>query len=149
MRIVQVMEESLLWQVLALQLYGVRMGVIYFDSHSRDINGFPSPIGTSALLKFTSVSKNDVTNCQSLRKMISLSKAHYIKSLKEKSTLRKKRLQSLRRKSKRVLITSVLFGIGPCISGLFRYLRKIRTKLKLARYFITWFIVLTENSIFA
>ena len=26
-----------------------------FDSHSRDINGFPSPIGTSVLLKFGSV----------------------------------------------------------------------------------------------
>ena len=25
-----------------------------FDSHSRDINGFPSPIGTSVLLKFGS-----------------------------------------------------------------------------------------------
>ena len=49
----------------------------------------------------------------------------------------------------RVFFTSVLFAIGTCISGLFRYLGKISTNLKLARYLITWFVVLTENSIFA
>ena len=30
-------------------------GCYLFDSHSRDINGFPSPIGTSVLLKFGSI----------------------------------------------------------------------------------------------
>ena len=30
-------------------------GCYFFDSHSRDINGFPSPVGTSVLLKFGSV----------------------------------------------------------------------------------------------
>ena len=93
--------------------------------------------------------KSQASAKTTLRKMISLSKTHYIKSLKEKSTLRKKRLRSLRRKSKRVLFISVLFAIRPCIKGLFRYLRKVSTKLKLARYLITWFVVLTENSVFA
>ena len=77
--------------------------------------------------------------------MISPPKTHYIKSLKEKRTLQKKQLQSLRRKLKGALFTSVLLAIGPGISRLSRYLRKIRIKLKRAQYLITWFVVLTEN----
>ena len=49
----------------------------------------------------------------------------------------------------RVVFTSVLLATGTFISRLFRYLGKISTKLNLARYLITWFVVLTENSIFA
>ena len=199
-------------------------GCYLFDSHSRDINGFPSPIGTSVVLKFgsvyevqeyirevyfaqasnmsqyyqiqylnaipppvevrhfiletlgrkrqrqTSIAKRtqlmpsaratirEQSHKRQQKRRCKLSefeknditlKSIYIKSLEEKSTLRKKRLRGLRRKSKRVLFTSVLFATGPCIRGLFRYLRKISTKLKLARYLITWFVVLTENSIFA
>ena len=153
----------------------------FFDSHSRDINAFPSLIGTLVLLKFgsvyevqeyisevyfaqasnmlqyyqiqyliavppvevwhfilktlgrkwhreTSIAKGTQlipsacvtireqshkrqqkrhSKLSELRKMISPSKTHYIKSLKEKRTLRKKWLRSLRRKLKRALFTSV------------------------------------------
>ena len=195
-----------------------------FDSHSRNIGGFPSPIGTSVLLKFGSVYEvqeyirevyfaqasnmsqyyqihylNAVPPPEEVRHFIletlgrkrqretSIAKRTQLMpcaraTIREQShkrqqkrrcklpefekndiTLKNTLFQKSKRKKystekavanfkeevKKGRFTSVLSAIGPCISGLFRYLRKISTKLKLARYLITWFVVLTENSIFA
>ena len=77
--------------------------------------------------------------------MKSLSKTH-MKSLKEKSTPRKKAVAKFKEEVKK----GPFYICVVCnISGLFIYLRKISTKLKVAQYLITLFVVLTENSIFA
>ena len=50
--------SGIIFVIVGLSFAGVILGAYacyLFDSHSRDISGFPSPIGTSVLLKFGSV----------------------------------------------------------------------------------------------